>query len=49
MAIDRVRLNIARTKDEQTRVAKLPKADKGSQAIADAARKRQTNNHPGRS
>lgn len=49
MSTDRVKLNIARTKDGQQRVARLPKADSGSQAIADAARNRQTNNHPGRS
>jgi len=49
MSTDRVKLNIARTRDEKAKVDRLPKADKGSQAVADAARSRRTNNHPGRS
>lgn len=47
-AHDRVKLNMARTTEEARAKAKLPEADSKTQAVADAARARQTNNHPGR-
>ena len=47
-ARDRLNLNMARTKAEYDARDKLPRASEKDQAVADAARRRQTNNHPGR-